>query len=664
MFTGKLVVFFEHRVLAAGICLDESERRLRVLRENGATIQINEDRITYAVPFRINTAASSHEAVLQELQAFRQRRQILAAEVCAEKLWESLGEKGRLYDVSGLAGRAFSAAPGPEHEIAVMDALVQERVHFKLTGNKFLARLPEECERKKGALHEEARRQQECEQAVQWIRSVQEESEAHFEQRDAFISLLKDYVVFGKETRRYTDVRAILRRTTMTAPEDCFAFLVRLGVWNKDENILLHRYGLSSAWSQDCQREVEDVLAGRIQQVLGDPARRDVTDQYTVSIDEHLTRDVDDALCIRITDYGVEVCVHITDVASCIPPGSCLDREAFSRGASLYLPDGKIPMLPPRLSEQALSLTEGENRPAVSFVLKLRDDGTVICTEAFLSVVRVDRNLSYGDADTLMQNDAELKKLYAVAVAMRKYRLAQGASSLQLPELQVRVGDNNRITCSLRDKESPAQLLVAECMIAANYAAALLLQEHSVPALFRKQKGPRLKEHREPSGNRLFDLFSRRKQFGRVFFNVKPGRHSGLGLDCYTTVTSPVRKYSDLVCQRQIAALLRQEPPVFSDAALQATADALVPVIARNALIEQERKRYWLLKELQERKGCTLEAVVMNKRRNTCTIMLQDYLLEAPLQDSGAARLVPGDTVTVDVESVEPFAGTIKLHLH
>ena len=145
--------------------------------------------------------------------------------------------------------------------------------------------------------------------------------------------------------------------------------------------------------------------------------------------------------------------------------------------------------------------------------------------------------------------------------------------------------------------------------------------------------------------------------------DVTPGPHSSLGLSSYTSITSPLRKYLDLVTQRQLVYLLKSRIPAYSPKALKNIAASVQPFLTRAAIVEQERKRYWVLKVLKGRIGEKLPALILDKRFRVYTILLIEYLLDVHLKVPEGIFLSPGDMVPVIIKHVNLFDGTLQVRL-
>jgi exoribonuclease-2 len=142
-----------------------------------------------------------------------------------------------------------------------------------------------------------------------------------------------------------------------------------------------------------------------------------------------------------------------------------------------------------------------------------------------------------------------------------------------------------------------------------------------------------------------------RRFLSRFVLDHKPGRHSGLGLDAYVTATSPIRKYFDLITQRQIRAVFGLEQPYTADEIDQLIQMLQVPMSSVGK-IQHGRHRYWLLKYLEQHIGRKEEAIVLNRRRNNYQILLTEYMVECDLPLSSGLELKPEDLIQVTIQNV------------
>ena len=657
MFPGRIILFFDHKSILLGVCIAETGRSLTLLSQEGKTLSLNPSRVVL-VSNDVMDLSLSKEELVKMLRIRHDHQSLLQYKVAPASLWSQAKGTKRIFSLIELAQTVFQTEPNFDHQCAVLRTLMKDRIYFKVRGTHAQARTPAEVEAKHIKARQEEEHQRIIGQGSVWLSSIARGIDMASPVRNACIDILKRIAVFGKETHFYRVYKDMLACAGITDQKQCFDILVRLGIWDEDENLLLERYGIPQEWPDGIAGTAESIAAESLQNSLADPSRIDLTNRCIFSIDDPFTKDVDDALSISFEGREIILGVHIADVASLIQEGGDIDREAAKRGTTIYFPEGKIPILPQPFSEKAASLEQGNERPALSFFIRLSRDGCIQDIRCIPSVIKVTHRFSYDEANRAVEDGSELAALYQCAVSLRKRRVELGAILLPIPELYVRVDAQKNITTHLRDKDLPAQVLVSECMILANYCAALLLKKYSCPAIFRCQNIPR--ERMASLGTfSLADLYLLRRRVNRVLLTISPGRHTTLGLPCYLTLTSPIRKYLDLVNQRQLSCLVRNKNLCYSRDNLQGVLESIRPVLARATIVSQERRKYWVLKKLRTCTGKPLEALVLGTTRRGLMVLLKEYLLEIGAMNLGKKKFAVGDSVSVILSDVDPFSGTV-----
>jgi len=194
-------------------------------------------------------------------------------------------------------------------------------------------------------------------------------------------------------------------------------------------------------------------------------------------------------------------------------------------------------------------------------------------------------------------------------------------------------------------------MLVSELMIMANWLMAKFLAERGMPAIFRSQPEPRERLYDGLEGT-LFQNYMQRRLLNRFLLSRDPERHSGLGLNAYVTATSPIRKYFDLVTQRQLRAALGLERP-YTPEEINGIIQTVSQPVAGVGRIQARRNRYWLLKYLEKQIGAKEEALVLYKRKQKYQILLPDYMLECELPATNGIDLKPEDMVQVTIQHID-----------
>jgi exoribonuclease-2 len=658
METGKIVYYFEHREIISGICLSEKDNKYHLLLPKSKEINLQKKRLIHlssytvdiSLPKDVQLSIAAEKNVLQNK---------ISRAICISDLWKSLKNKGQLYDISFLTKEIFKNKSNSDREMAVIRSIMNDSIYFKMQNLQFLANTLEQVEKLKIYAEKERKTQKEISDFSKWLNLALEKNTVAEKNSGVFLTYLKQYTISGKNVPCYTTIKNTLKSAQITTQKDCFDFLVKAGVFDEDENLLFQKHQIHCAWPETVINDTVSLIGPDNSLFHLDKSRGDLTGINTFSIDDASTMDIDDALSFEEHHDFFIIYVHITDVASVIKPGTAIDLEAKRRGRSIYLPEGKSLMLPDCLSENYLSLKQGEIRPAVSFKIKLSLDGDILDFSAQTSLIKNDRKMSYDETDNAIKTNPLFEKLYNLTLKLRKKRLLNGARSILLPELQLEVNQKKEIKIKKRERKAESQILVSECMILANYCASLIFRKNNFPALYRKQTGPANKIEQKDNLS-LFELFSMKRNFEKVTIDTNAEPHNGLGLDSYTTITSPVRKYLDLVTQRQLLNLLRGEKPEHDPASLEKIADSSQLILTKAAIVEQEREKYWLLKVLQKSIGEKKEALILGKKFKRYSILLTEFYMDLTVRASERTELTPGETIYIIIEKADPFNGTLQ----
>lgn len=320
----------------------------------------------------------------------------------------------------------------------------------------------------------------------------------------------------------------------------------------------------------------------------------------------------------------------------------------------------------------AYALGLAEVSPALSFKITLGEDGSAAETEIVPSWVRVIR-LTYEDADAAIRGDAEaagragpyaghLAGLFRIAERNLARRTAAGAVRIDIPEVHITVREGEAAIHPITAYRSAG--MVRECMLLAGEGTARWAAHRAVhgatllPFPFVTQEAGDLPRDPLPG---LAGSYQLRWCMRPRTLSVKPGRHSGLGLTHYTQVTSPLRRYTDLLAHQQIRALLgagayRDIPPADGDAVLTALAagEAAASAVAR---AERASRAHWTAVYLAGRKGSPWDGIVLEKRGARATVLIPALGLETQAALKGDAE--PNDPVRLVVTAVSIPKGEI-----
>ncbi len=334
---------------------------------------------------------------------------------------------------------------------------------------------------------------------------------------------------------------------------------------------------------------------------LADQAgRRDLRDWVMVTIDGEDAKDLDDAVSISREEDGYLLGVHIADVSNYVQEGSALDREAYARGTSVYLADRVIPMLPHRLSNGICSLNAGEDRLALSCLMRLDARGRIVDHEILETVIRVHARLSYTGVQHALEHPGEAEAPYQelipllstmdeAAGLLRRNRHKRGAIDFDFPESKI-VLDDQGIPVEIHPYErSTATRLIEDFMLAANETIAEDFYWREIPFLYRIHEAPdrdqmkklglfirnfgyaihqtgeeihpgelqKLLEHIADTPEEALISRLTLRAMKQAKYAAENSGHFGLASPCYCHFTSPIRRYPDLQIHRIIKDVLR-----------------------------------------------------------------------------------------------------------
>jgi ribonuclease R len=372
------------------------------------------------------------------------------------------------------------------------------------------------------------------------------------------------------------------------------------------EALMLDR-GLRRRFDPVVQRAAREVAA----RPVDTEGRRDLRDLPTLTIDPISAQDFDDAISAEavVGEAAWRVWVHIADVAAYVAPRSPIDREAYKRGTSVYVPGMVEPMLPGELSNEACSLVAGADRPTVTVEMTVSARG-VRAASMYRSLIRSDVRLDYDRVDRLFAGTeaaaepwgAPLQDARAAAAALAALRAGRSALVLDSAEPSFSFDREGHVVAAELSEQTESHRLIEHLMIAANEQVATFLEEHRIPALYRVHERPdsmaveRLIDQLAslgvptppvPSGpltpQQAADVIGEAsvavsewvqrtghgaralnslilRSLKQAYYDARNRGHAGLASPRYCHFTSPIRRYPDLICHRALLSAIAGEP--------------------------------------------------------------------------------------------------------
>ena len=594
------VLYEEAGELKAGTVLAEAPASFQVESPHGRRTKIK------AASVLLNFERPGAGELLGEAGKF-------AEGVDAEFLWQCAPQ--REFGFEELAREYVGRVPVAVEAAGILVKLHASPIYFHRRARGRFQPAPAETVRLALAAVEKKRRTQE--RIAEWAAAL-----SRFE-CPAELAALKDELLYAPD-RNKPETKAFVEACRQTGLGGA-RLLERCGLLDDSHEYHLRRF----------LHEFQPLAARFPQHDAPPEPELPLSDAVAFSLDDTGTTEIDDAFSVRrLPDGTLRVGIHIAAPALAFAPGSALDAIARERLSTAYMPGSKYTMLPEALITR-FSLDEGAERPAVSLYFDLAgEDAAPLGRHSRIERVRVGANLRHAQYDVLNEAlpakratglpfEDELRALWRCALGLEARRGKASTSAAAL-DYSFYV-ESGRVRIVPRKRGSPLDKLVSEMMILVNTSWGELLAERDVAAIYRVQST------------------------GKVRFSVHPEPHEGLGVSCYAWMSSPLRRYVDLVNQWQLAAALGGRKPPFarnSDGLLSALR-AFEVTYARYDEHQRTMENYWCLRWLQQEGVTDVVATVL--RENLVRFDGLPLVTRiASLPDLGA-----GTRVRLEVKSVD-----------
>ena len=354
---------------------------------------------------------------------------------------------------------------------------------------------------------------------------------------------------------------------------------------------IAYRHGIYEDFGEEVEKELESIPNQVSEKDL--KGRKDLTNEVIFTIDGDDTKDIDDAISIKMKENGnYELGVHIADVSNYVKENTALGDAAYERGTSSYLADTVIPMLPHKLSNGICSLNEGEVRLSMSCVMEINHKGKVVDYDIFPSYIKSRKKMTYKKVNDIIIRDIvapgyeefvdDLKLMNELHKILRKEKINRGYINFEIDEAKIIQDENGKAIDVVKRVREEGEMLIEDFMIAANETVAGHIFQMDLPFIYRVHEDPKPEKIEEfmnlvkilgykLTGNvnsitpktmdNILSQLKDKKEFEilsalllrsmrKAEYSKDNLGHFGLASRAYTHFTSPIRRYPDLVVHR------------------------------------------------------------------------------------------------------------------
>ena len=351
------------------------------------------------------------------------------------------------------------------------------------------------------------------------------------------------------------------------------------------------KYEINDTFDENVMKQTDSLPLEVLEQEKTN--RKDLTQEEIFTIDGDDTKDIDDAISIKKLQNGnYQLGVHIADVSHYVTEDSAIDKEAYTRGTSVYLADRVIPMLPHKLSNGICSLNPDVERLALSCVMEINKEGQVINYDIFQSIIKSRKQMTYKNVNKILEENiipegyepyAEtLKQMANLAHILRKYKENRGYIDFEIDEAKIIVNEQGEAIDVIKRERGTGEKLIEDFMIAANETVATHIYYMELPFVYRIHGEPseeKINNFRKfisilgykinadrkdisPKGmQKMLEQLKNKEEYTilssmllrsmqKAVYDKNNIGHFGLASKCYTHFTSPIRRYPDLIVHR------------------------------------------------------------------------------------------------------------------
>ena len=486
----------------------------------------------------------------------------------------------------------------------------------------------------------------------------------------------------------------------------------------QEDNIrVIQKHGIPPSFSTECIKETKKIS----EEIPKNLKRKSLKSLDFITIDGKTAQDFDDAIYVSSHSKGWTLYTAIADVSYYVKPQSTLDKEAYKRGNSTYLPGFTVPMLPEKLSNNLCSLKPNEDRLAFVAEIHFNQTGEIEKYQFYEALIQSRARMTYGKVQEVIEQEntdhspisKNIRSAEKLARLLLEKRLQKYFIHLDIPETEVILDSRGEPVDIIQSRRLFSHQLIEELMLVTNKTVAEFLQKKEIPTLYRIHDPPKTeslrflelfvqglskkvtfsKKNLHKTLSSLINQFTNHpiegvlhnlilRSLSQAVYSHNNKKHFGLNTKHYTHFTSPIRRYSDLVVHRTLKAVLNRKALAYKQQDLESIAKIISACEQRSVKAERQLKDIKKARFIKKHLGQTMEGVICNVTNFGFFVKLRLYdieglvhinqlkgkwffeksLLELKSKHSGK-RLKIGDLVVVQVIASNIDTGQIDFEI-
>ena len=403
----------------------------------------------------------------------------------------------------------------------------------------------------------------------------------------------------------------------------------------------------------DLNKEIKEIRSANVDFHTTNGTIIDLSDLKTYTIDDPNTLEIDDAISLERIDQNYKLWIHIASPATYINYNSYLDKRARKLISTQYLATSNIYMFPSIVIDKIFSLTQKCKRAALSLGIIFNNDATVSSSEIVQSIINVNYQLSYLEADELIdyapKEEEDLSIISRILEKRKSWRIKRGAKEILESYGKVKVIDKIP-TINVTD-QTISRTLISEAMIIYGDLMSNYTKINNIPVPYRVQerKTDQVNYYKSSLNNQILYNHHLKKNMGKTYYSISPLSHSSLGLTSYLHATSPIRRYADLLVHYQINRYLNKKD-LISKEQINININQINNIGRQNISKYREDQKIWINKWFEGNSFKEYKVIFLNwtnRSNNICIIYFVEFSFSLVCYLKTKFEIKEGDSFTV-----------------